>query len=601
MDLFDLVAKITLDSSQYEQGLRDAEGKASGFGSTLKTAMKVGGAAIAAVGTAAIGLSTAFVAGAGSVAEYGDNVDKMSQKMGLSAQAYQEWDAIMQHSGTSIETMKAGMKTLANAVESGNDAFQRIGLTQEQIASMSQEDLFAATIAGLQNVENETERTYLAGQLLGRGATELGALLNTSAEDTEAMRQRVHELGGVMSDEAVKAAARYQDSLQDMKTAFSGLSRNMMSQFLPSISTVMDGLSDLFSGGDGLGKISEGINEFVGKLSAVLPKVMKSGSQIVLALGKAIVKNLPVLIGSAADVIMTIAKGLVQNLPLLVRSGLQIIVMLAKSIASSLPQLVPTIVDVVLEIVDVLIDNVDLLIEASLQIIIALAEGLIKSLPVLLSKAPQIIASLVKAIIGAVGQLGSAALQIVKSLAQSIGKFASQLVSKGAELVSKVGQGVKSALSGALNWGRELINNFVKGINQAWENVKGTVSGVANKIAGVFKHSVPRSGPFKRDDLWGAHMIQNFTDGLLSKAPDLIRAATTTAEGVANAMQFGNMSVGGSYSAYGDAAYNGAQSQGVAIYGDVHISIDGTGQNAEQIGREFYKQLVGLGVAAYAY
>jgi hypothetical protein len=57
------------------------------------------------------------------VASYGDNIDKMSQKMGMSASAYQEWDAVMQHSGTSMETMKSSMKTLANAAETGNDAF----------------------------------------------------------------------------------------------------------------------------------------------------------------------------------------------------------------------------------------------------------------------------------------------------------------------------------------------------------------------------------------------------------------------------------------------------------------------------------------------
>lgn len=568
MDLFDLVAKITLDSSQYEQGLKDAEGKASGFGSKLQTAMKVGGSAMLALGTAAVGLSAAFIKGAGNVSEYGDNIDKMSQKMGMSAQAYQEWDAILQHSGTSIDSMSRGMMTLSRQAESNSGAFAKLGITQEELASLNQEELFARTIEGLQGMEAGTERTALAQELLGGSAKELGALLNTSAEDTEAMRKKVHELGGVMSDEAVKAAARYQDSLQDMRTAFSGLSRNMMSQFLPSISTVMDGLSDLFSGGDGLGKISEGINEFVGQLSAVLPKVMESGSQIVLALGEAIVKNLPVLIGSAANVIMMLAKGLVQNLPLLVSSGLQIIVMLAKSIAESLPELVPTIVDVVLEIVDVLIDNVDLLIEASLQIIIALAEGLIKSLPVLLSKAPQIIASLVKAIIGAAGQLGSAALQIVSALGRGIANKASQLLSAGKNLVSKVGQGVKGAISNALNWGKELINNFVKGIKQAWESVKGTVSGVANKIAGVFKHSVPREGPFKRDDLWGEHMIQNFTDGLLAKAPDLIRAATTTAEGVADAMQIGDFSINGAgrTSAFGGGYGYGGYNQTINIY-----------------------------------
>ena len=184
MDAFSLVAKISLDSSEYDSGLSSAGSKLSSFGTALKTgigtAAKIGTAAIAAVGTAVVGSSVAFIKGAGDIAEYGDNIDKMSQKMGISAQGYQEWEAVMQHSGTSMESLKAGMKTLANAVENGNDAFGRLGITQEQIASMSNEELFNTTISALQNVENETERTYLAGQLLGRGATELGALLNTS-------------------------------------------------------------------------------------------------------------------------------------------------------------------------------------------------------------------------------------------------------------------------------------------------------------------------------------------------------------------------------------------------------------------------------------
>ena len=90
MDVFDLVAKLKLDSSGYEEGLQNAETKGLTFGSGLKKAATVGAAAVAAVGTAAIAAGTALAKGTGDVAAYGDNIDKMSQKMGISAQAYQE-------------------------------------------------------------------------------------------------------------------------------------------------------------------------------------------------------------------------------------------------------------------------------------------------------------------------------------------------------------------------------------------------------------------------------------------------------------------------------------------------------------------------------
>lgn len=593
------MAKITLDSSQYEQGLRDAEGKASGFGSTLKTAMKVGGAAVAAVGTAAIGLSTAFVAGAGSVAEYGDNIDKMSQKMGLSAQAYQEWDAIMQHSGTSMETMKAGMKTLANAVESGNDAFQRIGLTQQEIASMSQEDLFAATIAGLQNVENETERTYLAGQLLGRGATELGALLNTSAEDTEAMRQRVHELGGVMSDDAVKASARYQDSLQDMRTAFSGLSRNMMSESLPSISTVMDGLAELFSGGDGLSKITEGINQFVENLSATLPRVMETGGQIVVSLGSAIVSNLPVLFQSATQLIMILADGIIQNLPLIVSTGLTILIQLAQGISTSLPTLIPTIVDVILQIVDTLIENVDMLIDAALEIIVALAEGLIDALPKLLAKAPEIVMKLVAAVIENAPKLLKAAYEIIKNIGSGIKEKFGDLTKKGGEILTKVKDGILNGISTVANIGRNIVEGIWNGISNSLQWIKDKISGwvgnVTSFIKGLFGIHSPST--VMRDEV-GIFLAKGIGVGFEQGMKDVEKSMRDSMPDLTSGYDF---NVTGNYNGSGGYGYGDMSAQsGVAIYGDVHISIDGTGQNADQIGQALYKRLVGLGVAAYA-
>ena len=142
MDVFDLVAKLSLDSSEYESGLSDASTSASNFGSGLKTAMGVGAVAVGAVTTAVAGVTSAFGEGISTLAEYTDHIDKQSQKMNMSAESYQEWSAVMQHSGTTIDSMQASMKTLANAVESGNDAFEKLGLSQESLASMSQEEIF---------------------------------------------------------------------------------------------------------------------------------------------------------------------------------------------------------------------------------------------------------------------------------------------------------------------------------------------------------------------------------------------------------------------------------------------------------------------------
>ncbi len=109
MNLFDLMAKITLDTSDYEKGLNDSERTTESFagkiGSGLKTAAKVGVAAIGAATTAVVGLATASTNSyadyeqlAGGVQKlFGTASDKMMQyaenaykTSGLSANEYME-------------------------------------------------------------------------------------------------------------------------------------------------------------------------------------------------------------------------------------------------------------------------------------------------------------------------------------------------------------------------------------------------------------------------------------------------------------------------------------------------------------------------------
>lgn len=468
MDLFDLFAKITLDTSEYEKGIEDSEEKAEGFGKKLKTglgtAAKAGGIAIGAIATGTAALGTAMVKGAGEVASYGDNIDKMSQKMGISAQAYQEWDAILQHSGTSIDGMQRGMMTLSKAAESGSDAFQKLGLSQEEVASMNQEELFAATIRGLQGMEEGSERTVLAQQLLGGAAKELGALLNTSAEDTEAMRQRVHELGGVMSDEAVKAAAAYQDSLQDMTTSFDGLKRGLFANFMPGITGVMDGLTEIFSGDpdSGVAKINDGISDMVQKISDGLPKVMEIGGKIINGLISAIVDNLPQILESGAKIIEEIAMGIIQNLPKLVQSGLDIIVSLANGIGENLDEIIPAIVDVIIAIVEVLTDpkNLEMLVKAAIAIVEGLVKGIIKAIPKLIEAAGKLLTGFVETIIKGIVKV------------QEVGKT----------VATKFVDGIKSWFSSIKDAGKQIIENVKDGISSTFESFK---RGIADKFQSV--------------------------------------------------------------------------------------------------------------------
>ena len=228
----DIFLDLKLNKQPFEKGLNETKTTATMAG--RKIGMAIAGAIAGAVATVGFGHLIS------STAKLGDAVDKTSQKMGMSAQAYQEWDFIMQRCGTSMDSMTMAMKTLASSAITSKDALSELGISQEEVASLSQEQLFSRTISALQNVEDTTRRTYLAGQLLGRGATELGAVLNMSASDTDALKQRVWELGGVMSQEAVTASAQYTDAMLDLKYAFRGISDTVATSVLPIITSAIN-------------------------------------------------------------------------------------------------------------------------------------------------------------------------------------------------------------------------------------------------------------------------------------------------------------------------------------------------------------------------
>lgn len=508
MDILDLFVKIGLKDEASDK----ASSLSSKIGNGLKTAAGIGVTAVTALAGALVTVGTSFINAASDVAQYGDNIDKMSQKMGLSAQAYQEWDFIMQHSGTSMETLKASMKTLANAVENGNDAFKKIGITQQEIANMNQEELFAATIEGLQNVADETERTYLAGQLLGRGATELGALLNTSAEDVEAMRQQVHDLNGVMSDEAVKASAAFQDSLQNLQTSFDGTKRNLIAEFLPSLTTVMDGLSLIFSGNNsGLQQISQGVTAFTSKLSQTVPKVLKIAESIMKSIVEAISENLPTIIDSGVDVVLSLVDGIVEAFPDIADSAILLVEKLVTGITDNSDQLGSSALTLVSTLVVELTNLLPDIIDAGLQLLLGLIEGLSgDNLQKLIDAVLKMIPAIVEALTNgdSIAQILDAALEIVLQLAVGLGEAVPQLLSAAFELILAICEYLLNPenIASIVTAAADIVLELGKGLVAAVGGMLESVTEFGSKLIKMFKD-------VKWSDI-GTEIVEQIKDGI---------------------------------------------------------------------------------------
>ena len=228
----DIYFDVKLNKSQFNKGMNSISSSAGAIGK--KIGGKFAAAFAAAFSVAAVTKLTK------DIANLGDTIDKNSQKMGISAQGYQQWGYVLERCGSNIESMKPAMKKLAIAAQQNSSAFQKLGISQEEVANMNTEQLFGRTITALQKVENGTERTYLASQLLSRGSVELGAVFNTSSKETQALFERLEWLGGTMSDSAVKNCAALVDAWTDVKYAFRGVADVLATYVIPLITAAIN-------------------------------------------------------------------------------------------------------------------------------------------------------------------------------------------------------------------------------------------------------------------------------------------------------------------------------------------------------------------------
>ena len=425
MNVFELFAKINVDASGFESNVKKAGGVA-------KNAL-LGATGAIAVGTAIMGKQ--FISAAKDTAEYGDNVDKMSQKIGISAESYQKWDYVMQRAGTSIDSMKMGMKTLSKQAESNSDAFQKLGISQEEVASMSQEDLFEATVRGLAGMEEGTERAALASQLLGRAGADLGPLLNQGTAAIDEQMEIAEKYGMVMPDSAVKASAAFQDSVTTMKMTMKGLKNRLMGEFLPALTQVTDGLGKLFAGDmSGADDIAKRIEDVVNKISDMMPKIIEVGGKIIRSLADAILTNIPTLIPVVTQLFIDLITYMVEALPQLVEIGIQIVTTLIDTIVQELPNLIGVFVEGMIQIATAIIEALPLLIETIVNAIPVIIEALLQQLPLIIEAGVQLFTALIEALPTIIENIVAVLPVIINAIVEMIPVLLPLIIDAGIQL-----------------------------------------------------------------------------------------------------------------------------------------------------------------------
>ena len=410
MNVFDLYAKIALDTGDYEKGLENASGKTSSFADKLKTglatAAKVGAAAIGAASTAIVALGKIGLDYNSQMEQYTTNFTTM---LGSSEAAVKKVDELKKFAAStplSMDDLAKGTQTLlAFGVESENSTgiLRQLG------------DIALGDADKMQRLSTAFGKAAAAGKLSGEVVQQMidagwNPLIQISQSAGETMEETQKRMSaGAISVEELQSAMEAVttgtgqfaggmeaashttqgliSTLQDNARALVGevfqpISDGLLGQVLPGAIEAISSLTTAFreNGISGMIEAAGGIvGSAIGEFTNALPQFVSTAVEIVKSLVNGIKDNLPQIAEGAVTTVETLADGIIDMLPDIIETGMKLIVALANSLITHIPQLIVKIPEIIRAIVNGFSDGMPNIIEIGKNIVNGIWEG-IKSL-----------------------------------------------------------------------------------------------------------------------------------------------------------------------------------------------------------------------------
>ena len=446
MDVFDLFAKITLDSSEYEKGLKNAKSSASGLtglfgkvGSAASTvgkgifnvATNVAKVSVAATTAGATAISALTGLAINSYADYEQLVGGVETLYKTSADKVQQYAAdAYKTAGLSANEYMNTATTFAAALVSslGGDTEQAAELANTAIGDMSDNaNKMGTDMESIQNAYNGFSKqnyTMLDNLKLGYGGTkqEMQRLLDDanklnaaqgnytkysidSYADVVSAIHDVQNAMGITGTTSKEASTTIQGSVNATKSAWSNLVtgiaddnanfEQLISNFVDSATTAASNIIPRIEAAlNGAAKLIESLvppimAELPGLIETVLPQLAQSAVNIVQTLVTGISANAAQLIDSAIQIITVLGNGIYQMLPTVAQSALQIVLTLVSKLNENLPQMLDTAGQMLIAFVEGVSEHLPDIMLAAASIVETLLTYFVEHLPDIVEGAMQ--------------------------------------------------------------------------------------------------------------------------------------------------------------------------------------------------------------------
>ena len=429
MDVFDLFAKITLDSSEYEKSLKNAKSSASGLtglfgkvGSAASTvgkgiftvATNVAKVSVAATTAGAAAVSTLTGLAINSYADYEQLVGGVETLYKTSADKVRQYAAdAYKTAGLSANEYMNTATTFAAALVSslGGDTEQAAELANTAISDMSDNaNKMGTNISSIQDAYNgfaKQNYTMLDNLKLGYGGTKTemerliddanklnaaqGKATNYTIDSYADVVSAIHDVQnamGITGTTAKEASTTIQGSINATKSAWSNLVTGIAddnANFEQLISNFVDSATTAAS--NIIPRIEVALNGAAKLIESLVPPIMAELPSLIETV-------LPQLAQSAVNIVQTLVTGISANAAQLIDSAIQIITVLCNGIYQMLPTVAQSALEIVLTMVSKLNENLPQMLDTAGQMLIAFVKGVSEHLPDVMLAAASIVETL---------------------------------------------------------------------------------------------------------------------------------------------------------------------------------------------------------------
>lgn len=505
MNLFELFVKIGVDD-QASDKISDLSSK---LGNGLKTAAKIGAAAVGAASagitaltTAAVnnyaeyeqlvgGVETLFKQSADVVQQYAANAYKTA---GMSANEYME--TVTSFSASLLQSLDGDTNAAAEkanmAITDMSDNANKMGTSMDMIQNAYQ-GFAKQNYTMLDNLKLGYGGTKEEMQRLLKDAEKLSGQkfdLSSYGDIVDAIHVVQTEMG-ITGTTAKEASETISGSLASAKSAWSNLVtgiadddadfNTLMDNFVGSVTTAADNIAP---------RIGIALNGVAKLIKEIVPVAMQYIPQI-------ITEFLPTIADAAVGIVSSIANAILENLDQILDMGIDIVEYLKNGIIENMPTIMESASEIVNTLSEKIIELSGVLAEAAYELVDALGNELSEQIPglsVVFENLETVVISLTAAMVAY--KTASAISGVIDKLrkateGQTIAQMLLNAVMKANPfvLVATLVVGLTTAIISLWNTNEGFRNAVIS----AWESIKSAAETIFTAIANFFTETIPNA------------------------------------------------------------------------------------------------------------